>query len=649
MQKYFNTVANRTGIVQEAATVTVTTLAGGVAALYSDNGVTPLASNVLTTDGNGYFEFYAADGRYSLTITGSNINTMVISDVLLEDAADGSTPLTAETNARIAADAVLASADASAAATLFAQGGAALIGNTPAGTIAAVTVQAALNELDTDKAALSDLAAGTGAALIGNTPAGTIEAVTVQTAIDEIVSDLAATTGASLVGNAAAGDIVATTVQDAINELDTEKASLTDLAASGGSALVGYLPAGTGAVAATVQSKLRESVSVKDFGAVGDGVTDDTAAIQAAVTAARHVYFPVGIYKTSSTITVTKTCRLSGAVSSFADTTSGAVISYAGTGAAVSITPVTKIYNSVVENLVIQAAGTALTSATAIGLLLTSSNYGVFQNVVVREFGSGIGIKVTATVGSIGAYNHFIGCMLWGNKTGFSINGVATGSADYASVILGGTVIGTGVAGSVGLIVDQYAAEMTVYGTDFETCDVCIDLYGNSITSGGGVKLIGTRTEFQTTASVRVNANTIATQLIGHTFSSGGVSTWLVDNGTRTFRTDPNANIRLNSASLEILNNIPIVAQETGGITRQILNMAANNTVQFGSSVNGNYGLGTWNFNTLYASGASGPTGYQAPFWMGTHALWVDSTGDLRIKNVAPTSDTDGAVVGTQT
>jgi hypothetical protein len=29
--------------------------------------------------------------------------------------------------------------------------------------------------------------------------------------------------------------------------------------------------------------------------------------------------------------------------------------------------------------------------------------------------------------------------------------------------------------------------------------------------------------------------------------------------------------------------------------------------------------------------------------------LWVDSTGDLRVKNSAPTSDTDGSVVGSQT
>ena len=61
-------------------------------------------------------------------------------------------------------------------------------------------------------------------------------------------------------------------------------ATLAQLAASGGSNLIGFLQAGTGAVATTVQTKLRESVSVLDFGAVGDGVADDGPAIQAALT-----------------------------------------------------------------------------------------------------------------------------------------------------------------------------------------------------------------------------------------------------------------------------------------------------------------------------------------------------------------------------
>lgn len=73
--------------------------------------------------------------------------------------------------------------------------------------------------------------------------------------------------------------------------------ALADLSESGGAALVGYLPAGTGAVATTVQAVLRETVSVKNFGAVGDGVVDDTAAVQAAINSgAKAIYFPSGTY-----------------------------------------------------------------------------------------------------------------------------------------------------------------------------------------------------------------------------------------------------------------------------------------------------------------------------------------------------------------
>jgi hypothetical protein len=66
---------------------------------------------------------------------------------------------------------------------------------------------------------------------------------------------------------------------------------------------VTYTP--DGGVTTTVHDKLMESVSVKDFGAVGDGVTDDTAAIQAAIdslSSGGTIYFNPGTYRIARNI-----------------------------------------------------------------------------------------------------------------------------------------------------------------------------------------------------------------------------------------------------------------------------------------------------------------------------------------------------------
>lgn len=73
-------------------------------------------------------------------------------------------------------------------------------------------------------------------------------------------------------------------------------------------ASIEYDPPFTGAVTSgyTVADKLSQTVSVKDFGAVGDGVTDDTAAINlflAVCATGQGGYIPSGTYKFTSALT----------------------------------------------------------------------------------------------------------------------------------------------------------------------------------------------------------------------------------------------------------------------------------------------------------------------------------------------------------
>jgi hypothetical protein len=73
-----------------------------------------------------------------------------------------------------------------------------------------------------------------------------------------------------------------------------------------------FTQSGTGALARTVDSKLKDVVSVKDFGAVGNGVADDTAAIQAACVAAKVITFgpSANNYRVTGTITLTSDTTL---------------------------------------------------------------------------------------------------------------------------------------------------------------------------------------------------------------------------------------------------------------------------------------------------------------------------------------------------
>ena len=103
---------------------------------------------------------------------------------------------------------------------------------------------------------------------------------------------------------------------------------------------VTFLAAGSGATQRTVLEKLRDVVSVKDFGAVGDGVADDTAAINAALASgAKHVRLPAGTYKVTATISVPANVSMSGDGTT-ASVIDGSSATYAGltSGVHISVT-----------------------------------------------------------------------------------------------------------------------------------------------------------------------------------------------------------------------------------------------------------------------------------------------------------------------
>lgn len=133
--------------------------------------------------------------------------------------------------------------------------------------------------------------------------------------VKDVATDTVAPIDARL--TTAEGDITAlegrmTTAESDITTIEGDIVALeafdTALATSTGSTSVGFLQAGSGASLRTVQSKLRDVVSVKDFGAVGNGIADDTAAIQAALDYCEangaFLYGAPGTYRITSKITI---------------------------------------------------------------------------------------------------------------------------------------------------------------------------------------------------------------------------------------------------------------------------------------------------------------------------------------------------------
>lgn len=163
-----------------------------------------------------------------------------------------------------------------------------------------------------------------------------------------------------------------------------------------------YDPPFTSAVQTNVEAKLAQTVSVKDFGAVGDGVTDDTAAIQAAIDASKAVYIPSGNYRTTAPLLFDNNHYIygeskGGLLGISKITADGAFAAFAARTAPSSAT-----FNAVFENLTVNNADTSGRPFGSVGFDLTACSYFVVRNCSTRHHN--IGIRLGSTGGLTGGF-----------------------------------------------------------------------------------------------------------------------------------------------------------------------------------------------------------------------------------------------------
>lgn len=225
----------------------------------------------------------------------------------------------------------------------------------------------------------------------------------------------------------------------------------TQLASGSGASLVGYNQGGVDAIDRTVQDRLRDFVTVNDFGAVGDGVADDTAAIQAALDVGGHVVMPKGTYLITDVLTV-GTTTLDGMGSTINATGTNQIFTVAG---------------GCVKNLTIDGQNAAHTAFPSEILASTGST---ISNVTYQNFAGVLANFQT----------YCIKLPMW-NVLDFEISRVTFKNITQQD---NGAVVGAGFVGGIFFTSATLGTQADV------TRGVVRDIYGQnvkSVNSGSGV------------------------------------------------------------------------------------------------------------------------------------------------------------------
>jgi len=411
-----------------------------------------------------------------------------------------------------------------------------------------------------------------------------------------------------------------------------------DLADLGG----GFIQTGTGAVQRTVEAKLRDVVSVKDFGAVGNGVADDTAAIQAAINAGGTIFFPKGNYLITNTLFVNNSLTIlkgegrgkSAIVANTSFTGSGQSIpklmiqfnSFPATG---------KLFFCGLEDLTISSAHAGLLNAAVV--CLVQANWMHHFNVNRVEFygaygngstGTGLVLTAQANTGPEWAmFNTVVDSVFT-----FCVNGIlwgVTGQGDINAGQVYRTRFGGGAYGGIGIKVESGS-----YGNSFVDND--IENFATAFSLNSAVNYLRGNLAEQNTTDFTATGSGAGPMLLGnelnvvssnapgnHLNEHGTVTRLLLDSTMPSMVVDGNFNSRLYESAFLGTTLATAGTTESG---RFVLNMAGGASIQDrarllintnGTTLNGWYTFvirakSTANGSGLYIKLPNGAhTGYQ--------------------------------------
>lgn len=222
-----------------------------------------------------------------------------------------------------------------------------------------------------------------------------------------------------------------------------------------------YTSSGTGAVARLVSSKLSDSMSFKDFGAVGNGIADDTAAVQAAINAgARIISLSTDKFLCTSAITISnKSIEIIGGEFDFTSNNG-----FQFTSASASYTFILEDVDIISKSL---ASGAAITAS-----------WGSASNVNALQFNK-------VSIDGSSASNTWNTGISITNCTFPLLSGINIGNpASLANMAIGVLIAGSGITSLIDSLTVSNATtgvkytapyNNTIQNSVFNVCDTCID------------------------------------------------------------------------------------------------------------------------------------------------------------------------------